>query len=47
MLTGKPNTTTLVAMQEAENSDNLETLDLADFRKFVDSLTISSRRDSF
>lgn len=32
------NKTTLAAMKEAETSDTLETLDLADFRKFVDSL---------
>lgn len=34
----KPNETTLAAMREAETSDNLETLDLDDFRSFVDSL---------
>lgn len=34
----RPNKTTLAAMKEAENSDNLETLDLADFRSFVKSL---------
>lgn len=34
----RPNKTTLAAMKEAETSDTLETLDLADFRKFVDSL---------
>lgn len=34
----KPNETTLAAMREAETSDNLETLDLKDFRSFVDSL---------
>lgn len=34
----RPNKTTLAAMKEAENSDNLETLDLRDFRSFVDSL---------
>ena len=33
-----PNKITLAAMKEAETSDNLETLDIADFRKFVDSL---------
>ena len=34
----KPNKTTLDAMKEAETSDNLETLDLSNFRNFVDSL---------
>lgn len=34
----KPNTTTLEAMKEAENNDNLESLDLENFRSFVDSL---------
>lgn len=34
----KPNETTLAAMHEAETSDNLETLDLDNFRSFVDSL---------
>jgi plasmid stability protein len=34
----KPNETTLAAMREAENSDNLETLDLKNFRSFVESL---------
>ena len=34
----KPNKTTLAAMKEAETSDNLETLDLSNFRNFVDSL---------
>jgi plasmid stability protein len=34
----KPNKTTLAAMHEAETSDNLETLDLKNFRSFVDSL---------
>ena len=34
----KPNKTTLAAMKEAETSDNLETLDLSNFRTFVDSL---------
>lgn len=33
-----PNKTTLAAMKEAETSDNLETLDPRNFRKFVDSL---------
>ncbi len=37
-VTHKPNETTLAAMHEAETSDNLETLDLANFRSFVDSL---------
>ena len=34
----KPNKTTLAAMKEAETSDNLETLDLSNFRNFIDSL---------
>lgn len=34
----RPNETTLAAMKEAENYENLETLDLADFRNFVESL---------
>lgn len=34
----KPNETTLAAMHEAETSANLETLDLANFRNFVESL---------
>lgn len=34
----RPNKTTLAAMEEAETSDKLETLDLTDFRSFVDSL---------
>jgi tRNA-dihydrouridine synthase len=34
----KPNEETLAAMHEAETSDNLETLDLKNFRRFVDSL---------
>ncbi len=34
----KPNETTRSAMHEAETSDNLETLDLKNFRSFVDSL---------
>ncbi|MCM1355608.1 MAG: hypothetical protein NC212_04280 [Staphylococcus sp.] len=34
----RPNETTLAAMKEAENHENLETLDLADFRNFVESL---------
>lgn len=34
----RPNTITLEAMHEAETSDNLETIDLSDFRAFVDSL---------
>ena len=33
-----PNKTTLAAMKEAETSDNLETLDMKEFRNFVDSL---------
>lgn len=33
-----PNATTRAAMKEAETSDDLETLDIEDFRKFVDSL---------
>lgn len=32
------NKTTLDAMKEAETSDNLETLDLNNFRSFVDAL---------
>jgi len=32
------NETTPVKMREAETSENLETLDLANFRNFVDSL---------
>lgn len=34
----RPNKTTLAAMKEAENSDNLETLDLGNFRRFVETL---------
>ena len=34
----RPNKTKLAAMKEAESSDNLETLDLGNFRSFVDSL---------
>ena len=34
----RPNKTTLAAMKEAESSDSLETLDLNNFRSFVDSL---------
>jgi plasmid stability protein len=34
----KPNETTLAAMHEVETSGNLETLDMNDFRSFVDSL---------
>ena len=34
----RPNKTTLAAMKEAETSDNLETLNLSDFRKFIASL---------
>ena len=37
-VSNSPNKITLAAMKEAETSDNLETLDIADFRKFVDSL---------
>lgn len=34
----RPNKLTLAAMKEVETSDNLETLDMSDFRSFVDSL---------
>lgn len=34
----RSNKTTLAAMKEAEETENLETLDLDDFRSFVDSL---------
>ncbi len=34
----KPNKETLAAMKEAERNENLETLDLDNFRSFVDSL---------
>ena len=34
----KPNDITLAAMKEAERGDNLETLDLDNFRSFIDSL---------
>lgn len=34
----KPNKITLAAMREAEKGDNLETLDLDNFKSFVDSL---------
>ena len=34
----KPNKTTLAAMKEAENSEKLESLDMDNFRSFVDSL---------
>ncbi|MCM1256204.1 MAG: toxin-antitoxin system protein [Duncaniella sp.] len=34
----KPNKVTLAAIKEAESSDSLETLDLSDFRRYVDSL---------
>lgn len=37
-VTRKPNETTLAAMREAETSNNLDTLDLSNFRTFVDSL---------
>lgn len=36
-LAERPNKTTLAAMKEAESSNNLETLDLSNFRNFVDS----------
>ena len=34
----KPNDITLAAMKEAERGDNLERLDLDNFRSFIDSL---------
>lgn len=34
----RPNATTLAAMKEAERGENLETLDLSNFRAFVNSL---------
>lgn len=34
----KPNKTTLASMNEAENGKGLDTLDLANFHSFVDSL---------
>ena len=34
----KPNDITLAAMKEAERGDNLETLDLDNFRSFINSL---------
>lgn len=34
----RPNKATFAAMKEAENSENLETLDLNSFRSFVESL---------
>lgn len=34
----RPNKTTLSAMKEAEESKSLETLDLSNFRSFIDSL---------
>lgn len=34
----QPNATTIAAMREAETSNDLETLDLSNFRNFVDSL---------
>lgn len=34
----RPNKTTLSAMREAETSDSLETLELDNFRNFVNSL---------
>lgn len=37
-VSARPNKTTLAAMKEAEESNNLETLDMSNFRSFVDSL---------
>lgn len=37
-VSNRPNKITLAAMKEAETSENLEVLDLSNFRKFVDSL---------
>ena len=37
-VTEHPNKTTLSAMNEAETSDKLETLDLSNFDKFIESL---------
>lgn len=37
-LADRPNKITLAAMKEAENSDSLETLDMDNFRSFVESL---------
>ena len=37
-LAQKPNKVTLAAMKEAETNENLETLDLDNFKSFVDSL---------
>lgn len=34
----RPKKATIAAMREAESDDNLETLDLKNFRSFVDSL---------
>lgn len=34
----KPNKITLAAMKEAEEGNNLETLDLDNFKSFIDSL---------
>ena len=34
----RPNNVTLAAMAEAESGADLETLDLSDFRRYVDSL---------
>lgn len=34
----RPNKTTVAAMKEAEASDDLETLDINNFRNFMDSL---------
>ncbi len=38
LVAGEPNEITLCAMNEAKTSDNLETLDLANFRNFIKSL---------
>lgn len=37
-VTERPNKTTLEAMKEAENAESLETLDMNNFRSFVDKL---------
>ena len=37
-IANRPNATTLAAMKEAESGKELETLDLANFRSFVNSL---------
>ncbi len=34
----RPNKITIAAMKEAESTDNLETLDMKNFRSFVESL---------